>query len=164
MAYDGAGNYSLPAGSDVATGDTILASDLNTPLDDVEAALSQVLLRSGVAPMTGDLDIGGFDIINAGGAGGTFLTEDDIGTSGHKIPQLDVANTWSAVQTFETGGTFGNEVTDAVTIKGSVVSSTGSVFIGQTTAAAMRDYIGLTANQGLDNLNAGAGVPVTTDW
>ena len=159
MAYDGAGNYSLPAGSDVATGDTILASDLNIPLDDVEAALSQVLLRSGVAPMTGDLDLGGFDVINAGGSGGTFLTEDDIGTSGHKIPYLDIANTWSAVQTFEAGCVLGNEVADVVTIKGTVVNAYSSAMLAAGSAEGLRNYLGWGTTVNYNVGTSGATVP-----
>lgn len=40
MARNGAGVYSLPAGSTVANGDTSDASDLNTPLQDLEADMN----------------------------------------------------------------------------------------------------------------------------
>lgn len=40
MARNGAGVYTLPAGSAVANGDTSDASDLNTPLSDIEADLN----------------------------------------------------------------------------------------------------------------------------
>lgn len=64
MPYDGSGNFSLPVGYLATTGQTILASQHNPPLQDIAAALSQVLLRSGVAPMTGNLNINGFRLLN----------------------------------------------------------------------------------------------------
>lgn len=36
--------------------------------------------------------------------GGTLLSTSDIGTSGNKIPKLDVQNTWSKTQVFQGGG------------------------------------------------------------
>lgn len=59
MPYDGSGAYALPAGSTAVTGATILASVHNTPIEDIAAALSQVVLRSGVAAMSGDLNMNG---------------------------------------------------------------------------------------------------------
>jgi hypothetical protein len=47
----------LPAGYLATTGLTILASQHNPPLEDIEAALTARLMRSGVAPMTGVLKI-----------------------------------------------------------------------------------------------------------
>lgn len=60
MPYDASGNFTLPNGYQAVTGQTILASQHNPPLEDVAAALSQVLLRSGVAPMAGPLNMNGF--------------------------------------------------------------------------------------------------------
>jgi len=40
MARDGSGVYSLPAGSNITNGDTSDASDINTPLNDIETDLN----------------------------------------------------------------------------------------------------------------------------
>lgn len=62
MPYDSNGIYNLPGGYQAVTGQTIQASQHNPPLEDIAAALGQVLLRSGLAPMTGNLPMGGFRI------------------------------------------------------------------------------------------------------
>ena len=99
------------------------------PFHDIEAALSQVLLRSGVAPMTGDLNMGGHNLNNVGGGSG-FLVPANTGTSGHKIPYLDVANTWGGVQNFTDGGILGDTSADPVTIKGTGVQVYGATLLG----------------------------------
>jgi microcystin-dependent protein len=57
MPSDANGVYSLPSGSTAVTGETIQASTHNTPIEDISLAISQRLMRSGVAPMTGPLKI-----------------------------------------------------------------------------------------------------------
>lgn len=57
MPSDGSGVFSLPAGYLAVTGQTILASQHNPPLEDISDALTVRLMRSGVAPMTGVLKI-----------------------------------------------------------------------------------------------------------
>jgi hypothetical protein len=64
MPYDSNGNASLVPGYLATTGQTILPSQHNPPLEDIAAMLSQVLLRSGVAPMSGALNMNGFRIQN----------------------------------------------------------------------------------------------------
>ncbi len=61
MPYDSSGNASINRNRAV-TGQTVQAAQVNTPFDDVQSMLSQVLLRSGVAPMTGNLNMNGFSI------------------------------------------------------------------------------------------------------
>ncbi|WP_457663701.1 hypothetical protein [Sinorhizobium medicae] len=76
MPFDSNGNYSLPNGYLAVTGQTILATQHNPPLEDLASALSQVLLRSGVAPLSGNLSAAGFKITNAaaGVADGDYVT------------------------------------------------------------------------------------------
>lgn len=76
MPVDSNGNYSLPPGYLAVTGQTILASQHNPPLQDIAAALSQVLYRSGVAPMNANLNMSGFKVTNAaeGVADGDYVT------------------------------------------------------------------------------------------
>lgn len=64
MPYDSNGNASLVPGYLAVEGQTILPSQHNPPLEDIAAMLSQVLLRSGVAPMAGPLNMNGFRIQN----------------------------------------------------------------------------------------------------
>ncbi|MBB3772016.1 hypothetical protein FHS55_002625 [Angulomicrobium tetraedrale] len=58
MTYDANGIYSLPVGYRVTVGDDVLPSQHNPPFEDVEAALSLLLLRDGRAAMTGALEMG----------------------------------------------------------------------------------------------------------
>jgi hypothetical protein len=64
MPYDSNGNASLVPGYLAVEGQTILPSQHNPPLEDIAAMLSQVVLRSGVAPMSGALNMNGFRIQN----------------------------------------------------------------------------------------------------
>lgn len=65
MPYDSNGNYTLVDTYFVENGDTVLPIQHNPVLEDIQAALSATLLRSGVAPMTGNLNMGSaFKITN----------------------------------------------------------------------------------------------------
>lgn len=64
MPIDGNGNYSLPPGTLVQEGETVMPSQHNPPFLDVGSTLSQVLYRSGVAPMTGVLNMNSNKIQN----------------------------------------------------------------------------------------------------
>lgn len=64
MPFDSSGNFSLPPGYLAVSGQTILASQHNPSLEDIASSLSQLLLRSGVAPMTGPLNLNGFKALN----------------------------------------------------------------------------------------------------
>ncbi len=66
MPYDSQGNYSLPSGYLAVTGQTIMASQHNPPLEDIQAALNQSLLRSGAAPWTGAQNANGQRLKNLG--------------------------------------------------------------------------------------------------
>lgn len=57
MPTDSNGAYSLPNGYQAATGETILASQHNPPLEDLAAAVTGRLPRSGIAPMSGPLKL-----------------------------------------------------------------------------------------------------------
>jgi len=63
IPYDSNGNATVTR--DVAvTGQTVQAAQVNVPFADIQAMLSQVLLRSGVAPMSGNLNLNGFRMTN----------------------------------------------------------------------------------------------------
>jgi microcystin-dependent protein len=67
------GNYSLPIGSIVNTGDVVLPSQHNPPLQDIAQALSNSLSRDGSGGMRAPLDMGANRIRN--GAAGTLDTD-----------------------------------------------------------------------------------------
>lgn len=69
MPDDASGNYSLPAGTIVSNGETILPSQHNPAMQDIAAALTNRLNRQGTAPMLAALKMGGFKI--TGMANGT---------------------------------------------------------------------------------------------
>jgi microcystin-dependent protein len=62
MPFDSNGNFSLAPSYLAVTGQTILASQHNPPLEDIASGLSVTLLRTGVAPMIANLPMGGFRI------------------------------------------------------------------------------------------------------
>lgn len=76
MPFDSNGNFSLVPGYLAVSGQTILATQHNPPLEDIAAALSQVILRSGVTPFNGNQSMAGFRITNAanGSADGDYVT------------------------------------------------------------------------------------------
>lgn len=57
MPFDSNDVHSLPAGYLAVTGETVLASQHNPPLEDISAALSSVLRRNGTAAMTAPLKL-----------------------------------------------------------------------------------------------------------
>lgn len=57
MPDNASGVYSLPPGPRPTAGQTALASQVTTPLDDIAAALTNRLHRDGRAPMIGDLTL-----------------------------------------------------------------------------------------------------------
>lgn len=61
MPYDSNGNSTINRNRAV-TGQTVQAAQVNVPFDDVQSMLSQVLLRSGVAPMAGPLNMNSFKV------------------------------------------------------------------------------------------------------
>lgn len=59
MPLDANGNYSLPNGYRATSGDNILPSQHNPPLEDIAAAMSQMFPRDGRAPATGNWNLNG---------------------------------------------------------------------------------------------------------
>lgn len=59
MPRDQNGVYSLPAGYKAVTGQKVLASQHNGPMEDLAASMTNSLPRTGVAPMTAALQMGG---------------------------------------------------------------------------------------------------------
>jgi hypothetical protein len=65
IPYDSNGQASI-SGQRPVNGQDTDAAQINVPLNDIQSMLSQVLLRSGVAPMTGNLNMNGFKIVGSG--------------------------------------------------------------------------------------------------
>lgn len=60
MPDDSGGNNSLPPGYLAVTGQTVLASQHNPPLEDLSASMSRRYMRDGRAPMLGDVPMNGY--------------------------------------------------------------------------------------------------------
>lgn len=73
MPDDSNGRYSLPSGYAGTTGQTILTSQHNPPLEDIAAALTARLPRNGSAPMLANLPMGNFKV--TGMANGSAATD-----------------------------------------------------------------------------------------
>lgn len=63
MARNGSGVYSLPGGYLAVTGETITATQHNTPLEDIGTEITASVPRAGTAAMTGNLDMGSNNIV-----------------------------------------------------------------------------------------------------
>lgn len=74
MPYDSNGNFTLNAGYLAVAGQVIQPSQHNPPLEDLATnGLSNVVVRDGRAPMTGNLNMGGFRVRNL--ADGSLVTD-----------------------------------------------------------------------------------------
>lgn len=125
MPYDSNGNASLVPGYLAVEGQTILPSQHNPPLEDIASMLSQVVLRSGVAPMTGALNMNGFKVtgLGTGSASGDAVTYAQLQ---EVISLISNATPTGAVKGFrrttaptgwvkENGGTIGSASSGATT-------------------------------------------------
>jgi hypothetical protein len=131
MPFNGAGVYGLPAGSIQADGTTADAADLNTPLLDIEASLSQVILRNGAAAFSANQSMGGFKLTSV--ADGT--TAQDAVTKA----QLDLKANLSG----------GNTFTGDQTINGRLVSSSANNIV---TSAASSGYAAVERNAAAESV------------
>lgn len=82
MPRDAQGAYSVPNGTLVSTGDTVLVSQHNPAMQDIGEALSNSLDRDGKGGMRANLNMGGYRITNA--APGT--SNSDLATVGQSMP------------------------------------------------------------------------------
>lgn len=70
MPDDSAGNNSLPPGYLAVTGQTVLASQHNPPLEDLSASMTRRYMRDGRAPMLGNIPMNGYRATGAADAEG----------------------------------------------------------------------------------------------
>lgn len=79
------GVYTLPSGYLAVTGETVIASQHNAPLEDIASALTNSLPRDGTAPMQGNLPMGGNRVTNvADGVNDTDAA--NVGQVGAVVP------------------------------------------------------------------------------
>ena len=125
MPYDSSGVATVDRNVAV-TGQVVQAVQVNTPFADIESMLSQQILRSGVAPFSGNQSMAGFKITNA--ADGTsdqdYVTMSQLAEVIASISTVSVPT--GAVSAFrranapngwiiENGGTIGNSSSNATT-------------------------------------------------
>lgn len=145
------GNYNLPNGYKAVTGEKVLASQHNPPLEDLAAAMTDSLPRNGRAPMLGPFNMNGFPLINMpDGADPTSpVTKSQLDAAIASIVAA-VANAapTGAVQGFrlkspppgwikENGGTIGNASSGATTRANADTEALFTVFWTQYTNAEL---------------------------
>lgn len=92
MPRDSGGIYTLPSGYKAETGQDILASQHNPPLEDLAAAMTGSLPRNGSAPMQADLPMGNHKI--------TGLTPGTASTDAATTGQVQAAAPTGAVMLY----------------------------------------------------------------
>lgn len=113
MPSDSNGNYSLPDGYLAETGQTILASQHNPPLEDLAESMTQRVMASGAKPMTGPLKASDGTAsapsltFNSGQTTGLYKTANGLGFA---VGGVQVAELISGG--FKKGGKFIGEVFD----------------------------------------------------
>lgn len=151
MSRNSSGTYSLPVGNPVVTGDVIEASWANTTLNDVAAALTDSLSRSGQGGMTaafriidGSVSTPGFAFANETGSGAYRSAAGDwyLTVLGGNILRLrasgvDVSGALSASGGF-TGNVTGN-VTGTATNADKWTTARTLSFTGDVTGSASVD-------------------------
>ncbi len=87
MPSDSNGVYSLPDGYEAVTGETILASQHNPPLEDLAESMTLRLMASGAKPLTGPLKLADGAVgapgltFNTGTSTGIYKTADGFGVA-----------------------------------------------------------------------------------
>ncbi len=87
MPSDANGNYSLPDGYLAVTGQTVLASQHNPPLEDLASSMSQRVMATGVKPFTGPIKAADGTVaapgitFNSAQSTGVYKTTNGIGFS-----------------------------------------------------------------------------------
>jgi hypothetical protein len=166
MAYDGKGDYNLPTPEYPAiSGTLILAVDYNTILSDLAAALSDVLVRDGQAPMTGPLAMGGQKI--TGLADG--VNPQDAATVLQVFTSPDFTDATMLGTTFTVSATT-TTVASAITISGTALTVTSTTVtlpantsIGTVSATEIGYLDGVTSGlQGQLDLKAPLASPALT--
>lgn len=149
MPTDSGGTYSLPSGSTATTGDTILASEHNTPLNDIASALTARLPVDGSKGMSGALKVA-----DGSQAAPSIAFASETSTGFYKISVGEVGVSIAGTKVLDwTGATFTLPATTAATstttgalVVGGGVGVAGDVHVAGTLSAATLSIGALTAN------------------
>lgn len=135
MPFDSNGVASI-SGNRPVNGQDTDAAQINVPLADIQSMLSQLLLKSGVAPMQGNLNMNGFSI--------TGLQDPSNGGDPVTLSYLNNTITQSGVPTGAVEG-FRSKVAPAGWIKedGRTIGNIGSGATSLASAAAMNLFVHL---------------------
>lgn len=108
MPTDSNGNHTLPSGTTVNLGDTLLPSQHNPAMQDISAGLTARFMRNGTSPMTADMPFGGFKGVNL--AAGTANTD------AVRFGQITEAfqGRIATIQEFDSSAGTGSDDTDAL--------------------------------------------------
>jgi microcystin-dependent protein len=162
MPRDSSGAYSLPSGTLVNTGDTVLVSQHNPAMQDLAQSMSNSLDRDGKGGMRADLNMGGNRVQNAAdGVDDTDLaTVGQIGASS-TVPLGAVIDFWGTVPPdsylFPVGQALSRTTYAALF---AVIGTAGGVGDGSTTFN-LPDYRG-RVGAGKDNMGGAAASRLTT--
>lgn len=139
MGYDGYGNFTRDFNweEDAANSILITASRMDAEFDNFAAGMNQVMLRSGVAPMTGALKLGGNKItgLAGGSAASPAIQANTDVTTGFWFPT-------PAVMGITVAGT------ERARFANTGFSVTGKLGVNTATPRADLDISGLTAMRG----------------
>lgn len=122
MSRNGSGTYTLPAGNPVVTGTTISSTWANTTLTDVANALTGSLAADGQTTATGNLNMGTFQVVNAGDptTAQALATKNYVDTY---VGALGTMSTQNANNVAITGGSI-SSILENATINASAPGST----------------------------------------
>lgn len=154
MPYNPSGVFTPPNGTLAESGTTIRVAQHNPFVNDVSAALSQVLLRNGVAPMTGPLAMGGNRITGIG----TAVNPGDAVSLSQVTPYSPWLASVSALAMTADDMVYATSATGAAKTK---VTSFARTLLDDASASAMRTTLGLgslaTINSPVPIANGGTG-------
>lgn len=138
------------------TGQTVLAVQVNVPFADIESMLSQVLLRSGVAPMGANLNMASFKIINV--AEGT--------NPGDAVEFSQLALKLAALQPYVSVASAGTTDIGAAASQNVIITGTTTITsFGTVAAGTVRDIVfdgALTLTYNATSLILPSGASITT--
>lgn len=180
MPFDGSGNFTRDYNfeDDRVNGIRIVATRVDGEFDNFATGMNQVMLRNGVAAMTGALNMGTYTInsLGDGASGNPAIKFNSDGTSGLYSPGFSkVALTAGGVKRIEANST-GVAVVGALDVTGAL-NATGAATLGDaltvTGALTIGSYVGNLAVPGTfavtgastltGAVTAGAGIDITGD-
>lgn len=125
------GTYQLPSGYYVMIGDDVLPSQHNPPLEDIEAALSGSIARSGAGSMDGPFDMNFNNINNVGQVSGPGVMSIGDFRSSTDGKLVTTSRVWDEAASVDLGNKSGALILDFSAFLGLVrVRATGNIVLG----------------------------------